>query len=86
MSPVVKPGVLNSVADVIELAVPIPCSSFLSDLVSEGAVVESTVEYIMSPVVMPEDTNAVADVTELVVAISCSSFLTDVVSEGAVVE
>ena len=86
MSPVAKPGDMNSVADVIELAVAIPCSSFLSDLVFEGAVVESAVEYTMSPVVMPGDTNAVADVTELVVAISCSSFLTDVISEGAIVE
>ena len=40
MSPVVKPGDMNSVADVIELVVAISCSSFLSDLISEGAVVE----------------------------------------------
>ena len=61
-------------ADVIELAVAISCSNFLADLVSEGAVVESTVEYKMSPVVMPGDTNSVADVIELVVAISFSRF------------
>ena len=61
-------------ADVTELVVAISCSSFLTDLVSEGAVVESTAEYIMSLVVNHGDTNSVADVIELVVAISFSRF------------
>ena len=74
MSPVVMPGDTNSVDDVIKLVVAVSCSNFLADLVSEGAVVESTAEYNMSPVVMPGDTNSVADVTELVVAISFSRF------------
>ena len=74
MSPVVMTGDTNSVDDVIKLVVAISCSSFLTDLVSEGAVVESTTEYKMSPVVKPGVRNSVADVTELVVAISFSRF------------
>ena len=40
MSPVVMPGDMNSVADVIELVVAVFFSSFFTDLISEGAVVE----------------------------------------------
>ena len=65
---------MNFAADVTELVVAISCSSFFTDLASEGAVVKSTGEYVMSPVVKPGVRNSVADVTELVVAISFSRF------------